>query len=32
MSHKLMVKLKVYASADHPHGAQNPKAWKAEEK
>lgn len=32
MSHQLMGKLKVYANADHPHGAQNPKVWKSEEK
>ena len=32
MSHQLISKLKVYKTADHPHGAQKPKAWKVEEK
>ena len=32
MSHQVIKKLKVYRSAEHPHGAQNPKVWKAEEK
>ena len=32
MSHKLIGKLKVYRAAEHPHGAQNPKVWKIEEK
>ena len=29
MTHHLMGKLKVYASANHPHKAQQPKEWKA---
>ncbi len=32
MSHQLIKKLKVYRTADHRHGAQNPKLWKSEEK
>jgi len=32
MTEKLMGKLKVYRHAGHPHGAQNPKAYKIQEK
>lgn len=29
MTNRVIKKLKVYRTAEHPHGAQNPKVWKA---